>query len=113
MPYPLKSRITRTEFRSLLNANPVMASLAADQQNYCIDKAVQKVCSLRNSLAKEDYLEDNVSNSASVAAESSTHYGTTAERTAYGATLSSSDIPTMFFDTDLDRPYWWNGSEWV
>jgi len=53
----------------------------------------------------------NISNSGytkSYAIES----GTTAERTAYGLTLSATDR-VQFFDDDDQSPYWWNGTAWV
>ena len=37
--------------------------------------------------------------------------GTTAERTAKGATLSSGDV-FIWMDTDDNSPYFWNGSGW-
>ena len=39
--------------------------------------------------------------------------GTTAQRTALGLTLTASNINTQFFDTDENRPYWWNATGWV
>ena len=38
--------------------------------------------------------------------------GTTAQRTAKGATLGSTDV-FVWIDTDTNSPYFWNGSEWV
>jgi len=38
--------------------------------------------------------------------------GTTAERTAFGATLRTTDV-CVWVDTDLNSPYFWNGTEWV
>src|SRR5574338_467060 len=37
------------------------------------------------------------------------HKGTTAQR----PTLTAYDVGYEYFDTDLNSPYWWNGSSWV
>ena len=43
------------------------------------------------------------------AASSDAVSGTTAER----PTLTTDDVGFEYFDTDIDSPIWWNGSEWV
>ena len=39
--------------------------------------------------------------------------GTTAERTALGLTLTTANIGTDFYDETEERPYRWNGTDWV
>jgi len=112
MSYPLKSTVTRLEVINMLEADTVFNDLTTDQKNNFLNSAVQKVAALRNELGKEDFLADNVSSSTVVVGASLV--GTTAERTAYGATLGAGDAgKVMYFDTDDDSAYWWNGTVWV
>jgi len=39
-------------------------------------------------------------------------HGTTAQRLAFGATLSSTSR-VQYFDDSMDSAFWWNGSQWV
>lgn len=96
----------------MLEGDAVFDVYSTEQKNNILNTAVQKVASLRNEEGKEDFLADTVSGSTVVVGASLV--GTTAERTAFGATLGASDAgKIMYFDTDDEAAYWWNGTIWV
>ena len=111
MAYPIISRITRSSFKTLLNANAVFAKLSDSVQNTVIDNAAQSISSLRNSLAKEDYQADTASNATAMMPMPGNRV-TTAQRTALGLTLGTTDF-VIVFDTDQNTPYFWSGTAWV
>ena len=56
--YPRKSSFALGVLKTSLSINPVFNNQSDIQQNALINTAVQRVCSLRNSLNKEDYQAD-------------------------------------------------------
>ena len=58
MAYPRKGRFMRGAVKFILNSNAIFSRLSDAQKNAVMDTAVQRVCSYRNSLNKEDYQID-------------------------------------------------------
>jgi hypothetical protein len=69
------------------------------------------------SVIKEDIvamIADIAVNAANVNQVARNVVGTSVDRIALGITLANIDAGKIqYFDTDDNRPYWWNGTEWV
>lgn len=96
----------------LLKLVPSNTSGLSDRTLYC-SQSIVKGSTTYTDIFYIKIKGNNVNiNGGDAAVITEIRHGTTAERTAYGLTLTSTDR-VSYFDDDDNAPYWWDGSAWV